>query len=109
LPQLTVRGIRVEIMRDLSGPLVEELAKVCECGIDNFTIDCLSVTSVFGGDAAETYPFIEVAWFERGTEVRDRFAEAVTKHVRRAGVPEVEVAFKEYREEAYYVNAVPCR
>jgi hypothetical protein len=40
--------------------------------------------------------------------VRDRFAAAVTRHVRQAGVAEVEVAFKVYREDAYYVNGVSC-
>ncbi|WP_248930816.1 DUF1904 family protein [Paenibacillus hamazuiensis] len=108
MPQLTVRGIGEAVMASISKPLVEELARVCGCGTDNFTIDCLRVASVFGGQAAETYPFIEVAWFERGGEVRDRFAEALTRHVRQAGVAEVEIAFKVYKEDAYYINGKPC-
>lgn len=109
MPQLTIRGISVQTIKAISGPLVEELASICECGTDNFTLDCLAVTSVFGGETVETYPFIEVAWFERGGVVRYRFAEAVTRHVRLAGVTDVEVAFKVYREDAYYVSGVPCR
>jgi hypothetical protein len=95
-------------MMTISGALLEELAAICGCGTDNFTIDCLTVASVFGGRPAATYPFIEVAWFERGREVRDRFAAAVTRHVRHDGVAEVEVAFKVYREDAYYVNGTNC-
>lgn len=109
MPQLTVRGISVEAMAGISSSMVEELAVVCGCGTDHFTVDCLNVTSVFGGQAVKTYPFIEVAWFERGSEVRDRFAEVVSRYVRLAGVPEVEVAFKVYQEDAYYVNGVPCQ
>ncbi|MFC0212183.1 DUF1904 family protein [Paenibacillus chartarius] len=104
MPQLTVRGIDVETMRRVSTALVQELAEVCGCGTDNFTLDCMSTSSVFDGAAAATYPFIEAAWFDRGREVRDRFAEAVTRHLREAGVAELEVAFKVYREDSYYVN-----
>lgn len=108
MPQLTVRGISASQMASICGPLVEELADVCGCGTDNFTVDCLSVTSVFAGEAVATYPFIEVAWFERGDAARDRFAETLTRHIQLAGVPEVEIAFKVYREQAYYVNGVHC-
>jgi hypothetical protein len=108
MPQLTVRGINVQIMTEISKPLVEEMAAICECGTDNFTIDCLNVVSVFGGETAETYPFIEVAWFERGPEVRDRLAQALVRQLRLEGIAEVEVAFKVYREDSYYVGGVPC-
>jgi hypothetical protein len=108
MPQLTIRGIHHQTMAAVSIQLVEELAAICECGTDNFTLDCIHVTSVLDGAAADTYPFIEVAWFERGREVRDRFAETVYRHVRSAGIAEVEVAFKVYREEGYYVNGLPC-
>jgi hypothetical protein len=108
MPQLTVRGINHQTMAAVSKQLVEELAAICECGTDNFTLDCIQVTSVWDGAVVETYPFIEVAWFERGREVRDRFAESVFRHVRSAGIAEVEVAFKVYREEGYYVNGLPC-
>jgi hypothetical protein len=103
MPQLTVRGIHIQTMAAISHLLVKELAMVCGCGTDNFTIDCLHLTSVFDGQIADTYPFVEVAWFERGFDVQDRFAEVLTRHIRLAGIAEVEVAFKVYREDSYYV------
>jgi len=108
MPQLTVRGIAADRMAAVSKALVEELAAICSCGTDNFTIDCLTVVSVFDGGATETYPFVEVAWFDRGREVRDRFAEAVSRHARLAGAEGIEVAFKTYTEDAYYIDGVPC-
>lgn len=110
MPQLTVRGIDPNHMKNISGALLEELAGICECGKDNFTIDCLDVTSVFEGETVATFPFIEVAWFDRGASVRNRAAEAITRHVREgeAGIAEVEVAFKVYSEEAYYINGRSC-
>ncbi|MGE5705066.1 MAG: DUF1904 family protein [Clostridia bacterium] len=104
MPQLIVRGITVEQLKTISTPLIAELAEVCECGTDNFMIEYQHTTSIFGGEVVNSYPFIEVAWFERGQQVRDRFAEAVTRHVLSLGIPEVEIAFAVYREDSYYLN-----
>ncbi|NHN34494.1 DUF1904 family protein [Paenibacillus sp. S3N08] len=104
MPQLTIRGIPAERIREVSQPMLEELAAICECGTDNFMIDCMETTSVFAGQRVDTYPFIEISWFERGTETRDRFAFALTKHIHAIGIEEVELAFKIYSEDAYYIN-----
>jgi len=104
VPQLNVKGISAEAMRTISTALIDDLASICECGTDNFTIDCLQVTSVFGGETVPTFPFIEVAWFERGQDTRDRVAAAITKHIRSLGVAEIEIAFVVYREDSYYAN-----
>ncbi|TVY09102.1 DUF1904 family protein [Paenibacillus cremeus] len=104
MPHLSVRGIEAEDLRTISQPLVEELAAICACGEDQFTIGCFATISVFGGAFVSTYPFIEVAWFDRGQETRDKFAQAITKHVLSLGIPEVEIAFKAYLPECYYAN-----
>ncbi|MDH4619045.1 DUF1904 family protein [Brevibacillus sp. AY1] len=104
MPHLLVRGVKAEQMAAISQPLTEELAAICQCGTDNFTIECLQTTGVFDGKIVDSYPFVEVAWFERGQETRDQFAQAVTKHVLSLGVPEVEVAFFAYQKESYYIN-----
>ncbi|WP_421617048.1 DUF1904 family protein [Brevibacillus sp. TJ4] len=104
MPHLLVRGIKAEQMAAISEPLTEELAAICQCGTDNFTIECLHTTGVFAGKIVDSFPFIQVSWFERGQEVRDKFAETVTRHVLSLGVPEVEVAFTSFEKESYYAN-----
>lgn len=108
MPLLVIRGIDPAKIRQISGPLVEELAEICECGSDNFTIECLHTTAVFEGRIVSSYPFIEVAWFERGQEVRDRFAKAVADHIMSLGIEELETAFVTYREDSYYLNGRRC-
>ncbi|MCZ8517205.1 DUF1904 family protein [Paenibacillus filicis] len=108
MPQLTIRGIAPERVIAISEALVRQLADVCGCGTDNFTFDCLQTVSAMDGKRVDTYPFVEVAWFERGMQTRDRFAETITKHLLAAGVPEVEIAFKVYSEEGYYINGMRC-
>jgi hypothetical protein len=104
LPHLVIRGISIEEMKRISKPLVGELAETCECGKDNFTFEVLHSTFVFDGEEIPTFPLIEVKWFERGQETRDRFAQSITKHIMSTGVGEVEVVFIPFSESAYYIN-----
>ncbi|WP_435169859.1 DUF1904 family protein [Paenibacillus glycanilyticus] len=108
MPQLLFRGVPADRLTTVSLALAEDLASICECGTDNFTMECLHATAVFGGLAeGQSYPFVEVGWFERGQAVRDRFAQTVTAHLARIGIAEVEVAFRTYREDSYYINGKP--
>lgn len=108
MPHLLFRGIAPEQLREAAQPLAEELAVICECGTDNFTMDCLHTTSVFGGTGDRSFPFVEVAWFERGSEARGQFAAAVTAQLAKLGLTEIEVAFRTYREDSYYIDGQPC-
>ena len=104
MPHLFIRGITVEQVKTISTPLVQELADLCACGTDNFTLEVVHSTFVFDGKEVPGYPFIEVKWFERGQEIRDAFATMVTKQVQSLGIPEVEVAFSTFKESDYYFN-----
>ncbi|MGG1678383.1 DUF1904 family protein [Neobacillus sp. NRS-1170] len=104
MPHLFIRGVTVEQVKTISRPLVEELADLCDCGTDNFTLEVVNSTFVFNNDEVPGYPFIEVKWFERGQEVRDQFAKIVTKQVHSLDIPEVEVAFSTFKESDYYFN-----
>lgn len=106
MPHLTIRGIDSERVIAVSEALVRQLANICLCDTDNFTFNCLETISAMDGKQVETYPFIEVAWFERGTQIRDLLAETITRHFMTAGVQEIEIAFKVYSPEGYYINGV---
>ncbi|HDR8066921.1 TPA: DUF1904 family protein, partial [Bacillus cereus] len=67
-----------------------------------------SSTFVFNGEEIEAFPLIEVKWFERGQEIRDRFAKAITTYVKDFGLSEVEVVFMVFTESAYYINEKHC-
>jgi hypothetical protein len=108
MPQLLVRGLSVPQMCAISKPLIEQLADICACGTDNFIIEVIHSTAILDDQVVPSFPFIEVAWFERGATVRNRFAQIVTEHVRSLGIAEVEVAFRTYREDNYYINGAPC-
>lgn len=104
MPQLLIKGISVEQVKTISKPLVQELAELCACGTDNFTLEVINSTFVFDGEEVPGYPFIEVKWFDRGLEIQNEFANLITKQVHSLGIPEVEVAFTTFRESDYYLN-----
>jgi hypothetical protein len=104
MPHLIIRGVSVDQVKTISTSLVQELADLCACGTDNFTLEIVNSTYVFDGNEVPGYPLIEIKWFERGQEIQDQFANIVTKHIQALGISEVEVAFSTFQESAYYLN-----
>jgi hypothetical protein len=104
MPHLIIRGVSIDQVKTISTSLVQELADLCSCGPDNFTLEMVKSTYVFDGNEVPGYPFIEVKWFERGLEIQDQFANIITKNIQALGIPEVEVAFSTFLESAYYLN-----
>lgn len=104
MPHLVIRGISVEQTKTISNALVQKLSDLCDCELDNFTLEVLQSTFVFDQKEVPGYPFIEVKWFDRGKAIQDRFAQIVTMQVHLLGIPEVEVAFTAYSESQYYLN-----
>jgi hypothetical protein len=104
MPQLIFKGITVEQVKNISTSLVQELAVLCNCETDNFTLEMIHSTFVFDQEEVPGFPFVEVKWFERGQEVQDEFAKIMTKHIQSLGIAEVEIAFTVFLESAYYLN-----
>ncbi|TXK80042.1 DUF1904 family protein [Paenibacillus sp. N3.4] len=106
MPRLTIRGLSVEQICLISESLIEQLSDICGCEADDFTMECVQHTAVFGGKIVQAFPFIEVAWFERGEDIRNQMAAAITNHVLNLGIVEMEVAFITYAKDAYYSNGI---
>lgn len=104
MPHLFIRGVTVDQVKTISPSLVQDLADLCACGTDNFTLEIVHSTYVYEGQEVPCHPLIEVKWFDRGQEIQDQFAEIVTKHIQALEIPEVEVAFSTFQESAYYLN-----
>ncbi|MEH7355759.1 DUF1904 family protein [Neobacillus drentensis] len=108
MPHIVFRGISIEQLKSISKPLVADLANVCDCGTDNFTLELPNSTFVCNGEETPAFPLIEVKWFERGQEIRDQFARILTKYLIEFKLPEIEVVFTVFSETAYYINGKHC-
>jgi len=104
MPQLKIRGVEVEKICSFSKNLIDELETIINCPRSYFTIEHISSTFIADGRVSKAYPFVEVSWFDRGQEVQDKTALAITKAVRNAGYENVDVIFTALQEKHYYEN-----
>lgn len=99
MPQLIFRGVEKELLVEVGENLVERLAQIMKTPADYFTIE--RVESEFIG---QKYSFCEVGWFDRGQEVKDQTAQAITEVFRGKGLNGIDTVFTTYKPEDYYEN-----
>ncbi len=106
MPQIKVRGISPENLCKISEELIDELVAIVECPRDYFELEYINSMAIREGNIEVAYPFVEVAWFDRGQEVQDEVAKIITKYVHRLGVASVDIAFLSFEKRRYYENGV---
>jgi len=104
MPQLKLSGVEVEKICSFSKNLIDELEAIINCPRSYFTIEHISSTFIADGSVSKSYPFVEVSWFDRGQEVQDKTALAITKAVQNSGYGNVDVIFTALQEKDYYEN-----
>jgi len=104
MPRVKITGLEIEKVKVISKEMVDELHKIIDCPRDYFILECVNSAYVMDGEIVTTYPFVEVAWFDRGQEIQDKVAKSITKHVQGAGSPNVDVIFTVLQENKYYEN-----
>ncbi len=107
MPHLTFRGFTDSQVQKASEILIPDLARLLDCPEDYFMFDNLSVNSFYKGQKTVTFPFITIAWFERGKTQRDAMAQVITKAMHELGVPELEIGYTVLAEDSYYINGKP--
>ena len=70
MPQIKVRGINENDICKISEKMVDELVEAVKCPRDYFEIECIKSVAIRDGKIADVYPFVEVAWFDRGKKFK---------------------------------------
>ncbi|MBC2722890.1 MAG: DUF1904 family protein, partial [Desulfosporosinus sp.] len=91
MPQIKIRGVETDTIRKLSNQLIDELAQLTLSPKDDFTLEVMNSTYILNGEVVPGYPFIEVAWFDRGQELQDLAAQIITRLINEAGYPSVDI------------------
>lgn len=105
MPHIRVRGIQIEELKKMSKGLIDDLEKLVGCPRDYFTLEHIPSTFIMDGEETKGYPFIEVLWFDRGQEVQNQVAKAITDKVNHKNEYEdVCVLFRKLEENQYYEN-----
>ena len=104
MPQLLLRGVETEKILPVSTEMLDELQRIIGCPRSDLTLECLTSIFIVDGQLSKGYPFVEIAWFDRGQEMQDQVALAVTKAIQRAGYESVDIMFTPLEKSRYYEN-----
>jgi len=104
MPIIRFSSIKAGDVKVFSRALVDDLQKVTGSPREYFTLEVVSSVYITDGIEVEGPPIVEVGWFDRGQELQDMAAKAITQHVQSAGYPNVDVIFTIFREASYYEN-----
>jgi len=105
MPQIIVRGIKAVNLCEISENMIDELVEAVKCPRDYFEIECIESIAIRNGRIADVYPFVEVAWFDRGQEIQDKVAKIITDNIRNnLNIESMDLAFTVFEKEKYYEN-----
>ncbi len=82
MPHLRFRGIKKEELIEISKELVDELSPIIDCPRDWFTLEHISTEFIFDGSESKGYPFIEVLWFDRGQDIKDKVSNIIHSKIK---------------------------
>lgn len=105
MPQIKIRGIHENDICKISEKMIDNLVEAVKCPRDYFEIECIKSVAIRHGKISDVYPFVEVAWFDRGQEVQDKVANIITKSIREElNINNIDLAFTIFEKEKYYEN-----
>lgn len=104
MPILSIKALSKDEVVKISKDMVDELEAIIKCPRDYFTIELINSTFVKDGYESKSYPIIDISWFDRGQEVQDYVAKAITKHIYSLGYDTVDIIFHPLDEKRYYEN-----
>ncbi len=106
MPQLIFKGVKTNVIKEISTKLVNDLSLITDTPRDYFTLECIETQFIFDGNSAELYPLIEVKWFDRGQSCKDRVAGFIDKALKPYGYDTTEIFFTVLEKEDYYENGI---
>lgn len=102
MPQITARGITPLQATQISKPLIAQLAHLLDIPKEDFTFDVICTQTFFMGEEVDTFPFVQVGWFDRGAALRSATAKQIDNAFKQAGVPALEIVFIDFERDHYY-------
>ncbi|MCB9643803.1 MAG: DUF1904 family protein [Myxococcales bacterium] len=106
MPHLRVRGVDQELIRQLSHAILDQMVEIVQAPRDWFTIEAIHSTYFFDGQEKSPGALMELLWFDRGQDVKDRLATAITE-IFKPHIPEgqdITLIFRDLRKNDYFEN-----
>ena len=107
MPRIATHAIPLELVREASKPMIDELQSLLKIPREHFEIEVFQNPFVRDGDPAAGHPFVEVSLFDRGTNIEDHVARAITRHFQAVGCPNLDVYLISLERRRYYEDGEP--
>lgn len=104
MPHIIIKGMSMVDVQKISKQMIDELEIIINCPREYFTLEVAESTFIVDGERIAKDPFVQINWFDRGSEVQDKTAAAITKHICSAGYENVEMFFIRLERNNYYEN-----
>ncbi len=102
MPQIIFKGIDKDKLINISGELIEALAKAADTPEDWFILEHSDATFIYKDGEVPHYPVVAVWWFARSQEVQDQCAVIIQSALRKVGYTEYQISFHIFDKEGYY-------
>lgn len=104
MPHIIIKGMKIGDVQKISKQMLDELEIIIQCPREYFTLEVAESTFIVDGERTHKDPFIQINWFDRGPQVQDKTAAAITEHICKAGYEHVEIFFIVLDRNKYYEN-----
>jgi len=104
MPHIIIKGMSIVDVQKISKQMLDELEIIIHCPREYFTLEVVESTFIVDGERVSKDPFVQINWFDRGQEVQDQTAVAITQHICNAGYGDVEIFFIVLERNKYYEN-----
>lgn len=104
MPQLIFKGLKEDEVILLSKTLSDDLAKTTDTPNDWFLFEHIERKCYVLGERLTGDIHVDVWWFDRGQEIRDKVALSIDSAIRHFGYSQIEISFNLCHKESYYEN-----
>ena len=102
MPRITTHAVPLQVVKQASPSLVDELVALTGVPREHFTIQVREDPFVMDGEVVPGHSFVEVALFDRGQDTEDAVALAITRHLKAAGCPAPDVYMVRLERRRYF-------
>jgi len=104
MPHIIIKGMSIVEVQKISKQMMDELEIIIGCPREYFTLEVVESTFIVDGEKVHKDPFVQINWFDRGPQIQDKTAVAITEHICNAGYRNVEMFFTILERHRYYEN-----
>lgn len=102
MPQIIIKGVASEDIKNMSKELVSDLAVICDTTEDNFIFEEVNDSYYSYGEKTKMYPLVEIKMFDRGSDVEKSMYFSIRNYLESKDYEDIEVYFIHLKNSSYF-------